>query len=202
MLDWQGQTAVVIATGPSLTAEDCLAVRASGAKTIAVNLAFRMAPFADVVYMGDYLCVKTYGHEVPKSASKWSCTPMARDQHGWNLMRGAMGVGLGTRSVVHLGGNSGYQAIGLAYAFGAKKIILLGFDMQTGPGGEKHCHADHPKGMVQAQPWGEWLFKFEPMARDLRAAGTDVVNATRRSALKCFRIGELEEELRAVQGHS
>lgn len=195
MLDWQGQTAVVIATGPSLTVEDCLAVQAAGVKTIAVNLAFRMAPFADVVYMGDYLCVKTYGHEAPKTASKWSCTPMAKDQHGWNLARGAMGVGLGSKGVIHLGGNSGYQAIGLAYAFGARKIVLLGFDMQVGPAGEKHCHPDHPKNMVQMQPFSEWIFKFEPLARDLKAAGIDVVNCSRRTALTCFRRGELEEEL-------
>jgi hypothetical protein len=198
MLDWTGQTAVVIATGPSLTAEDCLAVRESGAKVIGVNLAFRMAPFADVVYMGDYLCVKTYGHEVPKSASKWSCTPMAKDQHAWNLARGAMGVGLGTRTVVHLLGNSGMQAIGLAYAFGAKKIILIGMDMMKGPRGESHFHGDHPVGMVRAQPFGEWIFKSEALARDLEKVGIDCVNCSRQTALTAFRRGDLQEELKCL----
>ena len=166
MLDWHDQTAVVIATGPSLTLEDCECVRRAGVKSIAVNLAFRYAPFADVCFMGDYLAVKTYDREVPKTMSKWSSMPLAKDQYGWNLIRSANGVGLGPPGMIHSGGNSGYGAIGLAVVFGAKKIVLLGMDMQRGENGERHVHEDHPRQMVQAQPFDQWLFRFEALAKE------------------------------------
>jgi hypothetical protein len=196
MLDWTGQTAVVIATGPSLTADDCAVVRDSGARVIAVNLAFRMAPFADVCFMGDYLAVKTYDHEVPKTMSKWACVPMAKDQFKWNFMRASNGVGLGPKGMIFNGGNSGYGAINLAYQFGAAKIVLLGFDMQKGEKGERHCHPDHPRNMTQNQPFDQWLPRFEPLAAGLKAAGIEVVNCTRRTALTAFRQGDLKEELK------
>lgn len=194
MHDWHGQTAVVIATGPSLTADDCSAAGASGAKMIAVNLAFRYAPFADVCFMGDYLAIKTYDREVPKTMHKWTGVPLAKDL-GWKMIRSTNGTGLALKGSINSGGNSGYGAIGLAVVFGATKIVLLGFDMMKGPNGERHVHADHDRRMVQAQPFDQWLMRFEKLAEDLKAVGIDCVNCTRRTALTCFRTNTLENEL-------
>jgi hypothetical protein len=96
-----------------------------------------------------------------------------------------MDIGLGL-DMIHTGGNSGYQALNLAYLWGARKINLLGFDMQR-TGGRTHFHGDHQglnnpyDGMLQ-----QWVKNFEMMARDLKAAGVEVLNATRETALTCF----------------
>ena len=46
MLDWSNETAVVLASGPSLTAADRDLVLESGANVITDNATFRMAPWA------------------------------------------------------------------------------------------------------------------------------------------------------------
>lgn len=198
MLDWKGQTAVVIASGPSLTHSDCLEVSRASVCVIAVNCSFRMAPWADVVYMGDMLAIKTYSGEARKLCSArtqfWSTLPERPDMPGWKSVKGVNDVGLG-KHAVHLGGNSGYQAIGLAYLAGVKRILLLGFDMQASAEGKKHWHDDHPKPMVQFQAFSEWIFRFDKLASDLREAGVDVINCSRRTALTAFPRGDLLEEL-------
>lgn len=186
MLDWSNETAVVLASGPSLTAADCSLVRESGANVIAVNATFRMAPWADVVYMGDQMAVRTYDAEVRRCtlSQRWSCDAMAKQQFGWNHAPG-----------LSRGGNSGHQAIALAAAFGAKRVLLLGFDMQLGPNGERHHHPEHPKPLVQRSLFTEWILKMAILAKELEARGVAVVNCSRVTALTCFPRGVLEDEL-------
>lgn len=89
--------------------------------------------------------------------------------------------------MIHTGGNSGYQALNLAYLWGAKRVILMGFDMKR-TGGMTHFHGDHQglnnpyDGMLS-----QWVKNFELIARDLAAAGVEVLNATRETALTCFK---------------
>lgn len=85
---------------------------------------------------------------------------------------------------INFGGNSGYQAIGLAYLWGAKRIILLGYDMQK-TGGKKHHHADH-KGLPNLGDLDSWRRHMNLLAVDLRKQGVEVLNASRETALKCF----------------
>jgi hypothetical protein len=100
-----------------------------------------------------------------------------------------MGVG-----EVNTGQNSGYQAIGLAYQFGAARILLTGFDMQH-TAGRSHWHGDHPAGMGNAQNIHRWVRHFAALADDLRAVGVEVVNCTRETALECWPRSTLEAEL-------
>lgn len=192
--DWAGQTVAVLASGPSLTAKDCNLVREAGAHTIAVNATFRLAPWADVVYMGDMMAVKTYLAEVPREKF-WTQCPASAQRYQLNRIRGSNGVGLGKPGEINLGGNSGFQAVNLAYVFGARRILLLGFDMAPGPQGRKHWHEDHPAPCVQAQCFNEWKLKFKKLAEDLKVAKCEVVNCSRNTALECFNRGDLEEEL-------
>ena len=95
---------------------------------------------------------------------------------------------------IHTGSNSGYQAINLAYHFGAKKVILLGYDMQH-TDGKLHWHGSDPSGMGNPTGIKGWVKNFGPLAEDLKALGVDVVNCTRETALECFRRSTLEAEL-------
>ena len=83
----------------------------------------------------------------------------------------------------------------LAYLFGVKKIVLLGFDMQL-TGNKQHYFGQHPYHKGSQGPnthlFKAWLNNFNELARDLKAEGVTVINATRTSALTCFHRGFIE----------
>lgn len=97
---------------------------------------------------------------------------------------------------IHTGLNSGYQAINLAYMFGAARIVLLGYDMQRGPKGESHHHGDHEGGLPNLGTMHEWARRMIQLAIDLRVQRVDVINASRRTALKCFECMPIDKALR------
>jgi len=92
------------------------------------------------------------------------------------------------------GQNSGYQAINLAYLMGFKKIILLGYDMQI-TNGKIHWHEPH-KGMNPDEHRLKiWKENYKQLAVELIAASVTVLNATRETALDCFKKVDLEQIL-------
>jgi uncharacterized Rossmann fold enzyme len=93
--------------------------------------------------------------------------------------------------------NSGYAAVNLAVHLGAKRILLLGYDMQLGPNKQEHWHKDHRNKSQSAYP----IFRkrMAAMVEPLGKAGIDVVNVTRRTALETFPLMALEEALPVVQ---
>ena len=101
---------------------------------------------------------------------------------------GVFKPGLGCDDVIHLGGNSGYQAINLAYLMGAKEINLIGFDMQR-TNNMSHWHGDHPRQCINQSPYHAWLKNFDQLSKDLNDLNIDVTNYTRVTALKCFKKG-------------
>lgn len=110
----------------------------------------------------------------------------ASAKHGLHRVLGAGEAGLG-RDRIHFGGNSGFQAVNLAFLWGASRIILLGFDMQM-TAGKHHWFGKHPAGQGFADPaaFNTWIKHLEILGRDLSDAGVAVFNATRASALICF----------------
>lgn len=196
--NWAGQTAVILASGPSL--RDCrpiVCTRENGPRLIAVNSTIFLHNGCDVAYAGDFLFWKKYHAEVVQTsphAQRWTQDRTAAERFGLNWIKGVNRPGLG-REHIHTGGNSGYQAINLAYLFGARRILLLGFDMKLGPKGEKHWHPDHPAPLVQSQTFGEWIRKFDALAADCKTLGVEVINCTPGSALKCFPMSTIEKEL-------
>lgn len=105
---------------------------------------------------------------------------------------GVFKPGLGKDGIIHLGGNSGYQAINLAYLMSAKEINLTGFDMQR-TYDMSHWHGDHPKSCSNNSPFASWLKNFDQLALDLKNENVKVVNYTRKTALECFEKGDLCE---------
>ncbi len=88
--------------------------------------------------------------------------------------------------------NSGAGAIATAVKFGAKRVILLGYDSQFS-GGKTHWHGNHPKGLGDAASVAEWPAQFDRLAK--RLDGIKIVNCSRETALTCFARGGLEAEL-------
>lgn len=112
-----------------------------------------------------------------------------------NWIRSRSNPGLCTTpGEINHGMNSGYQAIGLAYQFGAERIILIGYDMQH-TGGQRHWHGDHPDGLTNATGVQKWATRFPALAKGLQIEGVEVINASRETALTCFPRANLEDVL-------
>lgn len=94
------------------------------------------------------------------------------------------------------GGNSGAGAMSLAEHFGARRIILLGYDCQY-TGGQRHWHGDHPKGLGNAVSMPKWFAQFEEMAGKL--GHCQVINATRTTALNLWPTQSLDKALNEHQ---
>lgn len=125
----------------------------------------------------------------------------AREEFGTNWVYGHSrcgGLSLEPHTI-HCGLNSGYQAIGLAFLFGARFITLLGYDMAH-TGGRTHWHGDHPGKLNNAggSRFPHWRSEMAPLATELERQGVRVINASRRTALKCFPRRPLEEALQCT----
>lgn len=194
-----GSTFVVIASGPSLTAQDCERVRQwrehGGGQVIVINTSYRLAPWADFLYACDAEWWDKNIAAVRQEAAAQLLTPsaVAAKRHGLRSIKSRRADGLGLE-VVHQGGNSGYQAVNLAFLWGAKRILLLGFDMQH-TGGASHWHGDHPWKKGVKPPVRNWVPRFARLAEDLAREGVEVVNCTRETALQCFVRQPLETAL-------
>jgi hypothetical protein len=89
--------------------------------------------------------------------------------------------------VVGSGGNSGFQALNLVAQFGAKRILLIGFDMHGADG--LHWYGAN-KGKDMRNPnemnYLKWRSAFGKRAGLLKRMGIEVLNASPNSALVCF----------------
>jgi len=202
---WKDRTVVIAASGHSMgeTASQIHHRRVHGAPFVLVvtNTTYRLFPYADVLYGGDMLWWKHMHKEVERNfkGEKWTQDHSAAQRYGLQRIKGINKSGLGTQ-YVHINGNTGFQAINLAYLFGSRRVLLTGFDMKLGPKGEKHWHADHPAPMVQGQTFGEWIHKAATMAKDAQRLGLEIVNCTPGSALTCWPVSTLEIELGKNKG--
>ena len=195
MKDWN--TAIIVASGPSLTQEDCDKLKDTGWKIIAVNNSWERVPFADVLFACDVSWWNVHKDKV-KAEFKgecWSTSRRAKEIHNTNYVIGEDNPGLNTTGRVNLGGNSGYQAINLAYMFGAKTILMLGLDCKPAEDGKAHWFGQHGVGLSQKQNYGRWKEAFPRLARDLKRYNIQAYNLSRETALSCFDRMTLEEAI-------
>lgn len=193
---WPGETFVCIATGPSLTPEDVSYVQGRG-RVIAINDSIRLAPWADVMYACDEMIwkvhYKRYRREMEAfTGLRYALQKPAARFPGVQVLKatGDTGLELDPRGL-KTGRNSGYQAINLAVHLGAKRIVLLGYDMSLGPKGKQHWFDDpRPRSMLT-----KFRLHFPTIAKPLKEVGVEVLNCSRRSALTCFPKVSLEHAL-------
>ena len=191
---WPGETFVCIGGGPSLTPADVDRCRGR-ARVIAINDAYRLAPWADVLYACDAKWWRWQMRDRSETLAsfaglRYSIDPDAGRYPGVQILRnaGPDGLALQPDRLKH-GRNSGYQAINLAVHLGARQIVLLGYDMQRAEDGRTHWFGSHPQGHT---PFGDFLPRFSALVEPLRAVGVSVVNCSRRTALTAFPLGTLD----------
>jgi len=193
---WPESTVVCLAGGPSLTAEDVDACRGR-AHVVAVNDAYRLAPWADVLYGSDAAWWRVHQGVPNFQGLKYSIWVSGqRWPAGVHVLRNAGSDGLeADPHALRSGRNSGYAAINLAVHLGARRIVLLGYDLQLGPDGKTHWFGDHPSSLTRSSPYAHFLAKFQTLPAPLQALGIEVVNCSRRTALKVFPMRPLREVL-------
>lgn len=202
--DWTGQTAVVIASGPSLLPEDVDWCRGK-AKVVAVSNNWRLAPWADAMYAADFKWWNCHAANVEFAGEKWCGTEEAATRFGLRLLpvtkigedkKTNESFGLTSAGVNRGGGNSGFQAVNFALLRGAARILLLGFDMQA-TGGRKHWFGDHPAPMNTNSDYPAWQRAMDAAAASV-PAGVEIINCSRETALTAYRRARIQECLPAA----
>jgi hypothetical protein len=205
---WPGSTVVCLASGPSLVAADVDAVK--GLRTIVVNTTYQLAPWADVLYAADdsWWQWERAGVERVFGGMRYSveefptdkARPRAQRDHraaaDVTVLRNTGLTGLERDpSGLRTGQNSGYQAINLAVHLGARRILLLGYDMGKAKDGRKHWHAPHRAD--RPSPFFMMRQHFLTLVEPLKAAGVEVVNCSRETAITAFPRRALADALTA-----
>jgi hypothetical protein len=187
---------VCVASGPSFSLEQAQLVKsASGWHTIVVNTCYQRLPDADVLYAGDRAWWEMHLPKVRETfqGELWTQDRWTAHHEGLHHIQHSNEPGLSfVRGRVHSGGNSGYVAIGLAYLFGAREILLVGFDFKN-VAGMSHWHGDHPPGLNQDRPYAGWLISIRALAAALKDVGVSVTNCSTDSAIDCFPFGDLAQ---------
>jgi hypothetical protein len=133
------------------------------------------------------------------AGERWTCSSNAAQRSKCTHVQGVTGGGLSKNpgSIV-LGGNSGHAAISLAVEFGARRLILLGYDMQR-TGSRSHHHGDHPAPLGNGGQFPTWIRRLEMVAAQAAKRGIVIINASRSTALKCFERLPIEAALTAKE---
>lgn len=191
--------AVIVATGPSLTREDAELVTRSGRAVYAVNDAYKLFPSATALYACD---LEWWDLHRPGFAAwrMWTTNDEAARRYGLQHIPGKHFLSArkcfnADGDWIVYGGNSGFQALNLAYLLGVRDAVLLGFDMGHESDEPSHFFGDHPQSIRRSSPFKMWINHFNLAAPEIAAAGMTVVNASRKTRLECFPRAELESAL-------
>lgn len=219
---YDGETVVILATGPSLNEEQVNYVshaRAQGGcRVLTVNNSYQLAPWADihVACNDNWWDYYWKNDEVLRNmkADRYTRYKHQADEFGIHYIHSIVKEGLSKDpSVIHINKGSGPIAINIATLSGFKKIILLGHDMKFANdynGRQKkvgstprHYFGEYPKEMQHFPQSKESISNngviiglidaYNGMVKDLE--GIDVVNCTPGSHLPTFRKSNLMNEL-------
>jgi len=176
-----GQTIACLGTGPSLCLEDVERLFRAGARLIAVNDAYTLAPtWMAALYAADAKWWRWHRGAPSCPGLKYTIEPQPDTWPELQVLRNTGREGLESDpSGLRTGHNSGYQAINLAVHLGAARIVLLGYDLQG-----RHFFGEHPDRTVP--PFQAARRAFETLVAPLAAIGVPIVNCSRATTLTAF----------------
>jgi hypothetical protein len=132
------------------------------------------------------------------SGELWTQDQATAKKHGLNWIQGYHHPGISkTPTHIHFNSNSGAQALNLAAIWGAKRILLIGFDMKL-IAGKRHWFGDHPGPLNKNSDYRDWITKYQRIAIDLERMGIECFNCSMESALDCFPKRRLDELLTSL----
>lgn len=171
------RTAVILCTGESAARVDLDAIRRF--PRIAVNDGYILDPTAEFLYAADPRWWEWHGPAIEKSfrGRRFCCAEPVATRWKAELLTIERKTGLSrTPGTIFTGGevgNSGAQAINLAYLLGARRIVLVGMDMQG-----SHFFGDHPKPIRCDSEFKQMVRGMSAMACELDREGVQVVNTS------------------------
>lgn len=220
---WGGATVAILGGGASLTLQQIAVVhqahRTGQVLVIAVNDAYLLAPWADILYAADSLWWQWHQAGVPRPKIGLSaaqvrerftafagqrcsiqntglnvCDPAVHLLRNFNFPVHGYGLSRDPKRLV-TGRNSGFQALNLAVLAGATEVLLLGFDALAPRNGEEsHWFGEHPRPTPMAA-YEEYRRAFSAAESEIRAAGVRVVNCSPGSVINSFEKQPLEQAL-------
>lgn len=194
------KTLAILASGPSLTADDVELVKLAEVPTMVINTTFRMAPWADYLYTNDDDWLDWHltelgatfngqiwcGHADYAHVDGVHHVPFDRDCDGLAHKPGHISWGM----------NSGGAALSLAEMLGYQRLILLGYDQQW-QGDRPRWHGKHPEHLQNRKPgFHRWREYFERVAQQAPARELEIINCSRETSLTCFRREPLRSMLK------
>lgn len=198
---WPGATIVCIGSGPSLQQDDLLRVQRAAVRTLVINDALRLAPWAEVHYAPDDRWWGWHGDWAQRVGVPYQYTLSPRVALAWPPVQ-ALNYRSGVQvsddpGLLYTGGHAGFQAPQIARHFGAARIVLLGYDAQPDDNGRHHFFGDHPDGTHV--PYAQWRAVYGVLHEELAARGVALVNASRSTAITAVPRVSLEEALSAIR---
>lgn len=199
-------TFYIVGGGPSLSGYNWDLLRSK--RVIAINRAFEVLPWAEVVYFTDFKFFNEYKHKglLEVDASLITIDDKVIHSRVINFINsGLNGLETDIGGLRH-GKNSGYAAINLAVHFHAKRIILMGFDMGSEEvsvtdinsrqvkriTGRTHWHSGY-RTSPNLSTYPTMLKHFPTLVGPLKELGIEVYNANPHSKLDVFPKVRLEE---------
>jgi hypothetical protein len=200
---WYGETCFIVAGGPGLIGFDRSWIEGRG-RIIVINDSFRLIPDADVLYFHDTRWWNRRRTEVTHCFTGQIVTMENPKLERCRSLRDLGQLGLSEDPTgLKNGDNGGYQAINLAYLFGVRRIVLLGYDLQV-LNGRTHWNNDCESFGETPEACDRKLQKdfvpcFAYLVAPLRKANVEVINCTPSSALPYWPIQSLSETLYNIQ---
>lgn len=195
-LDWKGQTAVIVASGPSAKLYDYELYR-DRAHFIATNESWRLVPWAEVIMGADGgWWRETKGLPEFKGLKTTLDFNVSRefDIKLLKLLNTARGITVERPGMIGMGRNSGFYAANLAVQFKATKLILAGFDMNLDNG--IHWHGPHKSKKLnnpRIETITRWRKILDGEAKTFEKLGVRVINVSPSSSLKAYPKMTLQE---------
>lgn len=164
-------TWALLAPGPSASAELAESIR--HLPTGAVSNAYQLAPWAQFVAASDAAWWRKYP-EAMKFPERYAMAPVGGVERVWSQFGAPC--------------NSGVLALEVVKMKGAKRVILLGFDMRG-----DHFFGRYTNGLTNTSPDRRraHLRQYEAWAK--ANPDIEVINCTEGSALTCFPMARIED---------
>lgn len=186
------KTTIILATGPSLTLQQVERVHQAHqqkrVRVLVVNDAFRLAPWADLLYAADAAWWHVNAQEALAFAGlKMTCDQMTPFRQVKRIKQTGLDGYDPTPGCVRTGGNGGYQALHVTISEGAERVLLLGYDMKG-----THYFGRHGPALRNTDPdtFKRWVARFPALS----GRGAEIINCTPGSALTCFPTSQLESQ--------
>lgn len=201
---WDDATVYILGGGPSLLKSNLNLIKDKN--VLGVNQAYTLGDWVDVCYSGD----ARWYHWNKKNLRAYkgrliTSYPSYQPDHNRNAKKvlnvgriSGHGISGKTNKSIMWNGNSGASAVNVAYWLGAKRIILLGFDMKR-QGKQFNWHNDYPTTPGKKQngrlktPYRQFLRCWNKIAIDAKALGLEIINCTPGGSLNIFQRAELED---------